>query len=108
MAPWAHLLEHNLHCSAHSVLVLGLVTLVSAWRFRWFLVPLAGWWLHLALDVPTHSRDYYAVPVLYPLSEWSFDGIAWTHPAVLGLNYMGLALAYAWLFATRPRAAPTR
>ena len=103
MAPWAHLLEHHIHCSAHSVLVLGLMTLVGFWRVRWLVVPLAGWWLHVALDVPTHSSEYYAVTIFYPFSGWSFDGIAWTHPWVLGGNYLGLAAAYAWLFATRRR-----
>ena len=108
MAPWAHVLEHHIHCSAHSLLVLGAVTLLSFWKFRWFLVPLAGWWLHLALDLPTHSRDYYAVTVLYPFSDWAFDGIAWTHPEVWGLNYLALAVAYAWLFATSRRGALRR
>lgn len=101
MAPWAHILEHNIHCSAHSLIVLGLVTLISFWKVRWLLVPLVGWGLHLALDVPTHSSEYYAVTIFYPLTEWSFDGIAWTHPAVLGTNYVALALTYAWLFVTR-------
>lgn len=103
MAPWAHLLEHNIHCSAHSVIVLGFITLLSFWKFRWWLVPLAGWWLHLSLDVPTHSREYYGVTIFYPLTEWSFDGIAWTHPVVLGANYVALALLYGWLFVTRAR-----
>lgn len=103
MAPWARLLEHVIHCSAHSLLVLGLVSLFSFWKCRWLLVPLGGWWLHLALDVPTHSKEYYAVTILYPLSEWSFDGIAWTKPEVLWGNYLALAMTYGWLFATRSR-----
>ena len=103
MPPWALLLEHNIHCSAHSLLVLGLVSLFSLWKRRWLLVPLGGWWLHLALDVPTHSREYYAVTIFYPLSEWSFDGIAWTTPEVLAGNYLALAITYGCLFATRSR-----
>jgi hypothetical protein len=103
MAPWAQLLEHNIHCSAHSVVVLALITLLSFWKFRRLLIPLAGWWLHVVLDIPTHSREYYAVTIFYPISTWSFDGIAWTDPGVLVTNYMALAVTYAWLFATRPR-----
>lgn len=103
MAPWAHILEHHIHCSAHSIIILSLITLLSFWRVRWMLVPLTGWWVHLALDVPTHSSEYYAVTVFYPLTEWSFDGIAWTHPAVLGMNYAALTLVYTWLFLTRKR-----
>ena len=106
MAPWAHMLEHRIHCSAHSLIVLSLVTLLSFWKFRWLLVPLMGWWLHIALDVPTHSQEYYAVTLFYPLTRWSFDGVAWTHPAVLGLNYVALGIVYGWLFLTRHRGAP--
>ena len=103
MAPWAHMLEHHIHCSAHSLIVLGVVTLLSFWKFRWLRVPLVGWWLHIALDVPTHSQEYYAVTIFYPFTQWSFDGIAWTHPAVLGFNYFALAMVYGWLFLTRRR-----
>ena len=34
----------------------------------------------IVIDVFWHSPDYYAVPVLYPFSYRSFDGIAWIPP----------------------------
>ena len=103
MAAWARLAEHHIHCSAHSVVVLILAT-AACWRWLPRVAPaLLGWWMHLLLDVPTHSREYYAVTVFYPLTEWSFDGIAWTTPWVLAVNYAALAAAYLALFATRKR-----
>ena len=104
-AGWAYALEHHLHCSAHSVIVLAIVTALALRWARAAAPSLLGWWLHLALDVPTHSDDYYAVTIFYPFTEWSFDGIAWTNPIVLGTNYVLLAVAYAWLWRTS-RARP--
>ena len=97
-------LSHHLHCLAHSLPVL-LVATLAAWRWmRWWLVPLIGWWLHVLLDIPTHSSDYYAVPFLYPFSDYGVDGIAWTTPWVLIVDYAALALMYGWLFAPRLRS----
>ena len=88
-------LSHHLHCIGHSVVVAALVALaVWHWRGgRW--LPLVGWWTHIVLDIPTHSKDYYAVPFLYPFSDWSLDGIAWTQPWFLAANYACIALVYA-------------
>ena len=65
------------------------------------MVALLGWWSHILIDVFTHSREFYAVPVLYPFSDWSFDGIAWTDPRFMVVNYVALAATYVWLFLTR-------
>lgn len=102
MPPWAAWLAHNLHCAFHSVVVLGAATALAAWKRRALVVALAGWWLHVAIDVPTHSSEYYPVPIFYPFGEWGFDGVAWTTPWLLAANYALLALVFAWLHL-RPR-----
>ena len=96
-------ISHHLHCALHSVVIASLATL-AAWRLRpALLVPFVGWWLHILLDIPTHSKSYYAVPVLYPFTYWGMDGIAWTTPWVLAANYGALALAYGRLTMRRVR-----
>lgn len=100
MAAWARMAEH-VHCSAHSVVVLAVATIACR---RWLpavLPAMLGWWMHLLLDIPTHSEEYYAVTLFYPFTRWSFDGIAWTTPWVLAVNYAALLAAYAALFTTR-------
>lgn len=90
------LVAHTMHCTAHSALFAGLVTLV-AWRFKpVFLLPFLGWWLHIGIDVFTHSADYYASPVLYPITERGFDGIAWNTPWFMVVNYLAIGLV-SWL-----------
>lgn len=103
MPPLAQALSHHLHCTFHSVVVAAIVTLVMKWAHPAGLLPLLGWWLHIALDVPTHSSEYYPVPIFYPFTEWAFDGIAWKEPWLLAANYAALAVAYAWLFFARRR-----
>jgi hypothetical protein len=100
---WVALWAHHLHCVMHSALVAGLVSAcVWRWRPAW-LLALAGWWVHIGIDVFTHSRDYYPVPLLYPLTRAGFDGIAWNTPWFMGLNYGALVLVYAVLVLTRWR-----
>jgi hypothetical protein len=99
------LLSHHLHCIAHSAVVAAAATLLL-WKLRgvlWF--PLLGWWSHIVIDVFTHSADYYASPVLYPLTERGFDGMAWNTPWFMVLNYLALAGTGVWLWMTRMRGA---
>lgn len=93
--------SHTLHCVMHSAPVAALVTgALWPWR-RACGMPLLGWWSHIVADVFTHSADYYAVPVLYPFTQRGFDGIAWTNPWFMGLNYLALAACGWWLWRTR-------
>lgn len=101
--PALALITHHLHCIMHSVVIAAAVTAAVWLALRRFPVAMLGWWAHIALDVPTHSSDYYAVPIFYPFTYSGFSGIAWTTPWFLALNYALLATAYAWLLSTRRR-----
>lgn len=104
-------MSHHLHCTMHSAIVAGAVTLLLAWRLRALWLPLLGWWSHIVIDVFTHSADYYAVPVLYPLTMRGFDGVAWNAPWFVALNYaalLGLYAALAWQRHRRRRAGAAR
>ena len=97
LPPLLALWSYNLHCAMHSALVAGASTLML-WAFlRRFWLPLLGWWLHLAIDVFTHSAAFFPTPILYPITERGFDGIAWNTPWFLALNYAALAVVGGWL-----------
>jgi hypothetical protein len=103
-----HLWSHHLHCAWHSAVVLGAVSLLSlVWRRAtpapiW--PPLWGWWAHVVIDVFTHSKSFYPVPVFYPFTYEGFDGIAWNTPWFQWLNYGSLAAVAVALWLTRRRA----
>ncbi len=102
LPPIVKLWSHHLHCVAHSAIVAGVVTLLLWARRRSLRIALLGWWSHIVIDVFTHSADYYPSPVLYPLTERGFDGIAWPTPWFMVLNYVALAAAGGWLWHSRP------
>ena len=103
LEPLVGLLSHHLHCVMHSAPIAALVTGAVWAARRTFWIPLLGWWSHVVIDVFTHSADYYAVPVLYPFTERGFDGIAWTTPWFMVLNYVALVLVGTWLLVRRRR-----
>lgn len=102
MAPWLDAATHHLHCVMHSAVILGAVTLLgwAWWRRLW--VPLLGWWAHVLIDVFTHSADFYPSPVLYPISDCAFDGVAWNGPAFMVINYLALSATWWLVWRSRP------
>lgn len=101
LPPLVEAFMHHLHCTMHSAIVAGSVTLLiwmSMGRFWW---PLIGWWSHVVIDVFTHSSDFYPSPVLYPFTQEGFDGLAWNTPWFGWLNYGVIALLWLWLSRSR-------
>ena len=93
--------SQHLHCLTHSALVAAAVTL-AIWAIRRaFWIPLLGWWSHIVIDVFTHSAEYYPSPVLYPITQRGFDGLAWNTPWFLALNYAVLCVVGWWLWKSR-------
>lgn len=101
LPPLVQMFSHHLHCIMHSAVVAGGVTLLlwRAWRTLW--LPLLGWWSHIVIDLFTHSVEFYPVAVLYPVSDWVFDGLAWNTPWFMVANYIALGIVGVWLVASR-------
>ena len=86
LPPLVNLWTHHLHCLMHSAVVAGAATSLSWMAWRALLFALLGWWSHIVIDVFTHSADYYPSPVLYPITQQGFDGLAWNTPWFLVAN----------------------
>lgn len=103
LPPLVNLTSHHLHCIMHSAVVAGTVAAVFWVTMRSLWIPLLGWWSHIVIDVFTHSAVFYPVPVLYPITERGFDGLAWNTPWFMALNYLALATTVLWLLWTGKR-----
>lgn len=105
LPPAVERLVFHLHCAAHSAVVAGTATLILWAATRSFWLPLLGWWLHIVIDVFTHSAEFYPSPVLYPITQRGLDGVAWNTPWFMVVNYVALACAGTWLaWSGRKRA----
>ena len=104
MPAWVQFWSHHLHCVMHSSPVAVLVGVVLWFVRRGAVMALLGWASHIVIDVFTHSADYFPVAVFYPFSDRGFDGIAWTTPWFMALNYGSLATFWAWLAVSRGRS----
>jgi hypothetical protein len=67
----------TLYGISHSILifaaVIGIVYIIK----KTIPIYLWAWGLHIAIDVPTHSRDFLPTPFLWPVADWYFPGISW-------------------------------
>lgn len=96
-------LTHNLYNYSHSLiiflLVFGLVWLILR-RPVW---EMGGWILHILMDIPSHSYDFYPTPFLYPVSNFKVNGVHWGTPWFMITNYSLIILAYVALYLYNKR-----
>ncbi len=112
---WVFKIAGNLYDYSHSILIfLFVIALIVLMRFvseknhvvslnalvPWTMFP---WLLHILVDIPTHSAEFYPTPFLWPLSGFRFDGIPWGVPWFMILNYSAITLAFVILYLSRKK-----
>jgi membrane-bound metal-dependent hydrolase YbcI (DUF457 family) len=87
---------YHMYDWTHS-LVIFLIVMIAIYFFkkRWYL-PLIGWMVHILIDIPTHTEQFFPTPFLWPISDYSFSGISWGVPWFMFLNYSCLAAVYGY------------
>lgn len=91
-------LAHSLYNFSHSLIVFLLVWILVFILSKRPIWVMGGWLLHIFIDIPTHSAEFYPTPLFWPISHWSFDGFLWSNPWFLFINYLGLAVVYFLIF----------
>jgi hypothetical protein len=59
--------------------------------FHWYML---AWLIHIIVDIPMHSKNYFPTTFLYPISKFTINGYPWEKPWLVGLNYALLAIGY--------------
>lgn len=81
---------------AHSLLVAFAAIGILRFIYRPIFIPSLAWPLHVVIDALTHGSGKFQTTIIYPLSDWGFEGIRWwRHPEVV-LGYW-LLLPLIWL-----------
>lgn len=73
------------------VISLPLIKLAALWR-KGLAFAILAWPFHIVLDFPFHTKAYFATPLFWPISDFSVDGIAWTHWYIWGPKVAGIVI----------------
>jgi hypothetical protein len=92
----------------HSIVIFA-VGAALLWYFarEWFWLSW-GWALHIVIDLPTHTAEFFPTPLLWPISGFTLSGISWATGWFMIANYISLAAVYVWLIWKVPRLTASR
>lgn len=95
----------SLYSITHS-LVIASVVIGIVWMVRKkFLIELFAWPLHILVDIPTHSSAFFPTPFLWPLSDFTMNGVSWGQPMIFYPNIAILIVLYLWWYVRRHKDA---
>ena len=55
-----------------------------------------AWPFHILLDFPFHSKAFFPTKLLYPFTDFSFDGIPWRRPEIWFPNLAGIIVLFIY------------
>lgn len=96
---------HSLYNITHS-----LVVCIAVFFLVWLLLlkkpywPLGAWFIHILIDIPSHSFAFFPTPFLWPISDFKFNGIGWGDPMIFFPNVAILILLYAIFWYRKKKA----
>jgi hypothetical protein len=94
----------GLYNLSHSAVVFALCFCIAWLAFRRPVYEMYAWFLHILIDLPTHTAGFFPTPVLWPVSSWTFThGISWGTWSFQLINYSLLALAFGALVMRRQK-----
>lgn len=82
----------NYHFMHSLVIALAAGILIRCFWKRGFL-PYLAWPVHILCDIPVHSKSYFSTQILWPLSDWSFDGWSFGRNLWIVATYWGILIA---------------
>ncbi|MBI4050587.1 MAG: metal-dependent hydrolase [Candidatus Doudnabacteria bacterium] len=96
---WMFTLATALYNLSHSLIIFTVLFAIVYLIFRRPIWELGAWVLHIIIDVPTHSYEFYPTPLFWPISSWKFDGFSWANPWFLLINYAAILIVFLFLRA---------
>ncbi len=81
---------------SHSLLIALLACGLIFWKIPELGFATLAWPFHILLDIPFHTRHYFPTKFFYPLSDFFYDGIAWSRPEVWLPNIAGVLVVVGW------------
>lgn len=91
-----------LYSISHSFIIYGIFFLLLLFfGKKIFAILTLGWPLHILIDIPTHSSEFFPTPFLFPLSDFSINGTPWSLPEIFIPNVVIVAALYLYWYKKR-------
>lgn len=100
-ALWIFRLTAFLYNFGHSFFIFAVIFGLAFLIFRRPVWEMGGWFLHILIDIPTHSYKFYPTPFLWPFSDWKLDGFSWANPQFMILNISSIIIVFLILRKSR-------
>jgi len=86
----------SLYDISHSIIIAFIFIAIVSLLNRDLCFPMFAWPFHILLDFFTHSTEYFPTPIFWPISNYRFDGIPWSTPAVWYTNLILIVLLFVY------------
>ena len=87
---------------SHSLVIASLVIIILHFIVdKKFIFVMFGWPLHILLDFPFHTAEFFPTPILWPLLNVEFDGVSWATPYVWFSNIAGLIMLFSYRYYSK-------
>ncbi len=101
---WVNDLARLLYNIGHSIIVFAIIFGIIWYLYRRPRFELFGWLLHVLIDLPSHTYEFYPSPLFWPVFGWEFRwGIPWEDPTFMFINYLCLFFVFLGLSRRRKR-----
>ena len=85
----------------HSFVVAFFFVTLIYYLKRELVWPMLAWPFHIALDFAFHTKELFPVKLFWPLTNYSIDGISWSHPIVWFSNLAGIIILFLFRWRSR-------
>ncbi len=86
----------SLYNISHSFIIFAAVFGILYLIFRRPIWEMGGWFIHILIDIPSHSYQFFPTPFLWPVSGFKFDGFSWSNKWFMIINYSLLVLVWGF------------
>ena len=87
---------YSLYDISHSMVIVSIIIFIVYKINKEFAFPMLAWPAHIILDFFTHSIEFFPTPILWPISDFKFDGIPWSNPIIFFTNVLLIFLLFIY------------
>ncbi len=95
---------HKLYNASHSLVIYAIFFgIIWFLGYKSFAKLTLAWPLHILVDIPTHSTNFFPTPFLWPISNLHVNGIPWSEPAIFIPDIIVIAIIYIYWYLKNKR-----